>query len=82
MKQEKSVKTSKAKIGDPQANTAPITISGRLMIGERVRMPTGRIAVYKGGENVGQQNEHHEFTLVEGSGLALSRRNLILAIRE
>ena len=52
------------------------------MIGERVRMPTGRIAVYKGGENVGQQNEHHEFTLVEGSGLALSRRNLILAIRE
>jgi hypothetical protein len=82
MKQEKSVKTSKAKIGDPQVNTAPITILGRLMIGERVRMPTGRIAVYKGGEHIGMEGEQHEFALVDGSGLCLSRRNLSIAVRE
>lgn len=76
------MKTSKAKTGDPQVNTAPITISGRLMIGERVRMPTGRIGIYKGGEHIGTQDEQHEFALVDGSGLCLSRRNLGLAVRE
>jgi hypothetical protein len=52
------------------------------MIGERVRMPTGRIGVYKGGEHIGTQDEQHEFALVDGSGLCLSRRNLSIAVRE
>lgn len=69
---------SKAKTGNHRANTAPITISA-LMVGDRVRFPTGRKAIYKGGDKIGTTTEEHEFEFIGGGMICISRPNLWIA---
>lgn len=70
---------SKAKTGNPRPSTAPITTSGRLMIGDRVKFPTGRKAIYKGGDQIGTQTEEHAFEFIGGGMICISRPNLWIA---
>lgn len=68
---------SKAKTGNHQQSTAPIIAS--LMVGDRVRFPTGRKAIYKGGDKIGTPTEEHEFEFIGGGMIALRKPNLWIA---
>ena len=71
-----------ANSGNHQASIEPITTSGKLMIGDRVNLPTGKTAIYRGCDRVGTPTEEHEFEYIEGKvgkRLAISRPNLWIA---
>lgn len=69
----------KAKTGNHRLSTVPITTSGKFMIGDRVKFPTGRKAIYRGCDQVGTSKEEHEFEFINGGLITISKPNLWIA---
>lgn len=72
----------KVNSGVRQQSTAQIINFVPIMIGELVRFPSGRKAVYKGCERVGTATEEFEFEFISGGMICISRQNLWIAARD
>ena len=70
----------KVNFGVRQQSIAPIISSAPIMIGDLVRFPSGRKAVYKGCER--STSEEYEFEFISGGLICISRQNLWIAHKD